>query len=108
MTPPGWNGWLHHTVERGADRGGLQAPPLGIAAIWGIRPPARRGRSGRTARRSRPGPRQPTGGDYEAWSPGSEAPAFIPPPLSSKAPAMKLFRLAQAQSTAALVPPLRG
>ena len=66
-TPPGWNGWLHHTVD---------TPPSEedyVARAWemphianptgtpgAIRP------KGSTLRRGR---RQAAGGDYEAWSP---------------------------------------
>ena len=32
MTPPGWNGWLHHTVDIAADRGNLRGARLGVAA----------------------------------------------------------------------------
>jgi NADH:ubiquinone oxidoreductase subunit len=67
-TPPGWNGWLHHTVDVAPSEEDYkphpwQRPhmpnPTGTPAA--IRP------DGSTLR---PGPRQPTGGDYEAWSPG--------------------------------------
>ena len=68
MTPPGWNGWLHHTVDVAPSEEDYKphpwelphmANPTGTPAA--IRP------EGSTLR---PGPRQPTGGDYEAWSPG--------------------------------------
>jgi len=67
-TPPGWNGWLHHTVDTPPTAEDYKphpwelphmANPTGTPAA--IRP------DGSTLR---PGPRQPTGGDYEAWSPG--------------------------------------
>ena len=67
-TPPGWNGWLHHTVDVAPTEEDYkprpwQLPhmpnPTGTAAA--IRP---------DGSILRPGPRQPTGGDYEAWSPG--------------------------------------
>jgi len=67
-TPPGWNGWLHHTVDTPPTEEYYKphpwelphmANPTGTPAA--IRP------DGSTLR---PGPRQPTGGDYEAWSPG--------------------------------------
>ena len=69
MTPPGWNGWLHHTSdvapsEEEYTARAWQAPhmgnPTGTAAA--IRP------KGSTLST---GPRQQSGGDYEAWSPGS-------------------------------------
>ena len=68
MTPPGWNGWLHHTVDVAPTEEDYKAHPweqrhmgnpTGTPAA--IRP------DGSTLR---PGPRQATGGDYEAWSPG--------------------------------------
>jgi NADH:ubiquinone oxidoreductase subunit len=67
-TPPGWNGWLHHTVDVAPSEEDYKphpwqqphmANPTGTPAA--IRP------DGSTLRS---GPRQPTGGDYEAWSPG--------------------------------------
>ena len=67
-TPPGWNGWLHHTVDTPPTEEDYKphpwelphmANPTGTPAA--IRP------DGSTLK---PGPRQPTGGDYEAWSPG--------------------------------------
>ena len=68
MTPPGWNGWLHHTVdvaptEETYKAFGWEKPHIGnpTGTPAAIRP------DGSTLR---PGPRQPTGGDYDAWSPG--------------------------------------
>jgi NADH:ubiquinone oxidoreductase subunit len=67
MTPPGWNGWLHHTVDTPpVDEAYTRHPwelphrgnPTGTPAA--IRP------KGSTLRRSR---RQATGGDYQAWIP---------------------------------------
>ena len=67
MTPPGWNGWLHHTVDTPPSeedykphawelphRGNLTGTPAAI------RP------KGSTLRRGR---RQASGGDYQAWTP---------------------------------------
>jgi len=67
MTPPGWNGWLHHTVDTPPTqedytarawemphRGNLTGTPAAI------RP------KGSTLRRGR---RQASGGDYQAWTP---------------------------------------
>jgi NADH:ubiquinone oxidoreductase subunit len=67
MTPPGWNGWLHHTVDtppseedykarewEAPHRGNLTGTPAAI------RP------KGSTMRR---GKRQASGGDYQAWTP---------------------------------------
>jgi NADH:ubiquinone oxidoreductase subunit len=68
MTPPGWNGWLHHTVDTPPSAEDYKprdwelphiGNPTGTPAA--IRP------LGSVLRR---GPRQPTGGDYEAWTPG--------------------------------------
>jgi NADH:ubiquinone oxidoreductase subunit len=68
MTPPGWNGWLHHTVDTPPTEEDYkphpwQLPHMGnpTGTPFAIRP------DGSTLR---PGPRQPTGGDYEAWNPG--------------------------------------
>jgi NADH:ubiquinone oxidoreductase subunit len=67
MTPPGWNGWLHHTVDTPpTDEAYVRHPwemphlgnPTGTPAA--IRP------KGSTLRRNR---RQATGGDYQAWIP---------------------------------------
>ncbi len=67
MTPPGWNGWLHHTVD---------TPPT--EETYAMRPwelphrgnatgtPAAILPKGSTLRRGR---RQATGGDYQAWTP---------------------------------------
>jgi NADH:ubiquinone oxidoreductase subunit len=67
MTPPGWNGWLHHTVDVAPTEEDYkphpwEKPHMGnlTGTTAAIRP------DGSTLR---PGPRQPTGGDYEAWSP---------------------------------------
>jgi NADH:ubiquinone oxidoreductase subunit len=67
-TPPGWNGWLHHTVDVPPTEDDYkphpwQKPHMGnpTGTPAAIRP------DGSTLR---PGPRQATGGDYEAWSPG--------------------------------------
>jgi NADH:ubiquinone oxidoreductase subunit len=67
MTPPGWNGWLHHTVDTPPSEEDYQARdwerphignPTGTPAA--IRP------KGSTLRR---GARQASSGDYQAWSP---------------------------------------
>jgi NADH:ubiquinone oxidoreductase subunit len=69
MTPPGWNGWLHQTVDTPPSEEPTYHPrewqlphrgnPTGTPAA--VRP------KGSTLRR---GPRQPSGGDYQAWTPG--------------------------------------
>jgi NADH:ubiquinone oxidoreductase subunit len=68
-TPPGWNGWLHQTVDAPPSEEDYKphlweqphmANPTGTPRA--IRP------KGSTLH-ARPN-RQPTGGDYEAWSPG--------------------------------------
>jgi len=67
QTPPGWNGWLHHTVDTPPTEENYtpyeweqphMANPTGTPAA--IRP------QGSTLG---PGPRQATGGDYQAWAP---------------------------------------
>ncbi len=69
MTPPGWNGWLHHTVDTPPSQEAYEARewekphrgnPTGTSDA--IRP------KGSTLTR---GHRQATGGDYQAWSPGA-------------------------------------
>jgi NADH:ubiquinone oxidoreductase subunit len=69
MTPPGWNGWLHHTVdvppsEEDYKPYAWELPHMGnpTGTPAAIRPKG-------SVLRPRPD-RQPTGGDYEAWSPG--------------------------------------
>ncbi len=67
MTPPGWNGWLHHTVD---------IPPTDetyTARTWEL---PHRGNPTGTPAAIRPlgstlrrGKRQATGGDYQAWTP---------------------------------------
>jgi len=68
MTPPGWNGWLHHTVDTPPTEEDYlprewQLPhlgnPTGTPAAW--RP------KGSIVRR---GHRQASSGDYQAWTPG--------------------------------------
>ena len=68
MTPAGWNGWLHHTVDTPPSaesyvRREWELPhrgnPTGTPAA--VRP------KGSTLRR---GARQASGGDYTAWTPG--------------------------------------
>ena len=69
MTPPGWNGWLHHTVdtpptEETYEKHEWELPHRGntTGTPAAIRP------KGSTLRR---GHRQATGGDYQAWIPGA-------------------------------------
>ncbi len=69
MTPPGWNGWLHHTVDVPPSEEDYKPHPWELPHIGNptgtpsaIRP------KGSILNR---GPRQPSTGDYEAWSPGS-------------------------------------
>ena len=90
MTPPGWNGWLHHTVDVAADRGRLQVPSLGKAAYG--KPDRHAGRD--SARRldaegrSTPAHR----GRLRGLEPRPlRRAAFIPPPFSSKAPPWTSF-----------------
>lgn len=65
--PPGWFGWLHHTYDLPPTQDAYtphaweaphRANPTGTAGAW--RP------KGSTLRQ---GPRQSSGGDYEAWTP---------------------------------------
>ena len=77
-TPPGWNGWLHHTVDTPPTRRRLQAARMGAAAYGqSHRERRRRSPKGSTLRR---GQRQASTGDYQAWTPGglSAAPSFRP------------------------------
>jgi NADH:ubiquinone oxidoreductase subunit len=68
MTPPGWNGWLHHTVDTPPSEEDYrprewQMPHIGnpTGTPAAIRP------KGSTLSHSH---RQASSGDYEAWSPG--------------------------------------
>ena len=68
MTPPGWNGWLHHTVDVAPTEEDYKPHPWQLPHMGNpTGTPAAIRPDGSTLR---PGPRQPTGGDYEAWSPG--------------------------------------
>ena len=69
MTPPGWNGWLHHTfdlppTEESYTPREWQKPHIGnpTGTPLAIRP------KGSTLGLNR---RQASTGDYEAWTPGS-------------------------------------
>ena len=69
MTPPGWNGWLHHTVDTPPTEEDYkprewEAPHFGnpTGTPNAIVPKGSTLVSGR---------RQATAGDYEAWSPGN-------------------------------------
>ena len=67
-TPPGWNGWLHHTVDVAPTEENYKPHPWELPHMPNLTgTPAAIRPDGSTLR---PGPRQPTGGDYEAWSPG--------------------------------------
>ena len=68
MTPPGWNGWLHHTVDTPPSKEEYKprdwerphfGNPTGTPAA--IRPKGSIMETGR---------RQASTGDYEAWTPG--------------------------------------
>jgi NADH:ubiquinone oxidoreductase subunit len=68
MTPPGWNGWLHHTVDVAPPHEEYhtrdwQLPHRGnpTGTPGALRPKGSTLRGGR---------RQATGGDYQAWTPG--------------------------------------
>ena len=67
-TPPGWNGWLHHTVDVPPSREtyvprAWEQPHLanmtGTRAAWRPQGSLKRG-----------GQRPPATGDYQAWTPG--------------------------------------
>jgi len=69
MTPPGWNGWLHHTVDIPPSAEDYKPHPWELPHIGNpTGTPAAIVPKGSVLR---PEPhRQPTAGDYEAWSPG--------------------------------------
>jgi NADH:ubiquinone oxidoreductase subunit len=68
MTPPGWNGWLHHTVDVAPTEEDYKPHPWEKPHIGNpTGTPAAIRPDGSILRA---GPRQPTGGDYEAWTPG--------------------------------------
>ena len=67
-TPPGWNGWLHHTVDTPPTEETYAARDWEkphVANMTGT--PAAYRPQGSMLRAAT---RQPTGGDYEAWTPG--------------------------------------
>ena len=69
MTPPGWNGWLHHTVDVPPSEEDYKPHPWELPHIGNpTGTPAAIRPKGSILNR---GPRQPSAGDYEAWSPGS-------------------------------------
>ena len=68
MTPPGWNGWLHHTVDVPPTRK-TTSRIRGNCRTSATRPAPRR-RFVPTARRFARDRARPSSGDYEAWSPG--------------------------------------
>ena len=68
MTPPGWNGWLHHTVDVAADRGRPTSRTTGKRRISAIRP-ARLRRFGPRARRCGAAPARRPAAIIEAWTP---------------------------------------
>ena len=68
MTPPGWNGWLHHTTDVPPTEEDYKPFPWEqpfIGNQTGL-PTAYRPKGSVL----RPGPRQANSGDYEAWIPG--------------------------------------
>jgi NADH:ubiquinone oxidoreductase subunit len=67
MTPPGWNGWLHHTVDLAPTEEDYKPHPWELPHMGN--PTGTPGAIRPDGSTLRPGPRQPTGGDYEAWSP---------------------------------------
>jgi NADH:ubiquinone oxidoreductase subunit len=69
MTPPGWNGWLHQTVDTPPTEEEPYHPREWESAHRGnpTGTPAAMRPKGSTLRRGR---RQASGGDYQAWTPG--------------------------------------
>ena len=67
MTPPGWNGWLHHTVDVAPTEENYQPHPWELPHIGN--PTGTPDAILPDGSVLRPGPRQASTGDYEAWSP---------------------------------------
>jgi NADH:ubiquinone oxidoreductase subunit len=70
MTPPGWNGWLHQTVDTPPSEEEEEYRPREWQLPHHGNPtgtPAALRPKGSTLRR---GQRQASGGDYQAWTPG--------------------------------------
>jgi NADH:ubiquinone oxidoreductase subunit len=67
MTPPGWNGWLHHTVDTPPTDESYKAHPWELPHRGNLTgtPGAVRPKGSTMVR----GHRQATGGDYQAWIP---------------------------------------
>ena len=67
-TPPGWNGWLHHTVDVPPSEEDYKPHPWELPHIGNPTgtPQALRPKGSTMG----PGVRQATGGDYQAWTPG--------------------------------------
>ena len=67
MTPPGWNGWLHRTVDIPPTDETYEMRPWEQPHIGNLTgTPAAVRPKGSTLTRGR---RQATGGDYQAWTP---------------------------------------
>ena len=68
MTPPGWNGWLHHTVDVAPSEEDYQPRDWQLAHLGNpTGTPAAIRPKGSTLVN---GHRQGSTGDYQAWSPG--------------------------------------
>ena len=67
MAPPGWNGWLHHTVDVAPTEENYQPHPWELPHIGN--PTGTPDAILPDGSVLRPGPRQASTGDYEAWSP---------------------------------------
>ena len=95
MTPPGWNGWLHHTVDVPPTEEDYTARPWQLPHMGNpTGTPAAIRPDGSTLRPGPPSADRRRLRGLEPWP--LRRPAFIPPPFTSKAPPMDLFRLAQA------------
>ena len=67
MTPPGWNGWLHHTVDTPPTEEDYQPRAWEMPHMGN--PDRHAGGDWPEGSTLRARPRQAAGGDYEAWSP---------------------------------------
>jgi NADH:ubiquinone oxidoreductase subunit len=69
LTPPGWYGWLHHTTDTPPTREDYQPREWELPHKPNMTgTPAAYRPTGSTLNVAA---RQPTGGDYQAWTPGS-------------------------------------
>ena len=95
MTPPGWNGWLHHTVDVAPTQEDYKPHPWELPHMGN--PTGTPGAISARRLDAQAWPAPTDRGRLRGLEPRPlRRPAFIPPPFSSKAPAMDLFRLAHA------------